>query len=91
MTQLLASKSCIRELFKVLLADMNGFKYQITLHVTLKKNKSYDKFEYAGIYLNSFVKLVINDDFEGVSTSALKKYYTDLIIGLMKDLDGLLK
>ena len=38
-TQLLASKSCIHKLFKVLLADMNGFKYQITLHVTLKKNK----------------------------------------------------
>ena len=36
-TQLYSSKSCIEDLFKVLLCEMKGFKYQITMHVTLKK------------------------------------------------------
>ena len=46
---------------------MKGFQYQITLYVTLKKNKLKDKAkytEYAGVYLNSFVKIVINENFE---------------------------
>ena len=56
MVQLYASKLCIKDLFKDLLCEMKGFKYQITLHVTLKKNKLKDKAkytEYAGVYLNS--------------------------------------
>ena len=43
MVQLYSSKLCIKDLFKVLLYEIKGFKYQITLHVTLKKNKLKDK------------------------------------------------
>ena len=67
MVQLYSSKLCIKDLFKDLLYEMKGFKYQITLHVTLKKNKLKDNAkytEYAGVYLNSFVKIVINENFE---------------------------
>ena len=42
---------------------MKGFKYQITLYLTLKKNKLDGKSEYAGIYFNSFIKVVINENF----------------------------
>ena len=58
--QLYSSKLCIQDLFKVLLYEMKGFKYQITLHVTLKKNKLNNKVEYAKVYLNSFIKIVLN-------------------------------
>ena len=67
MVQLYSSKLCIKDLFKVLLYEMKGFKCQITLHVTLKKNKLKDKTEYtecAGVYLNVFVKIVTNKNFE---------------------------
>ena len=43
---------------------MKGFKYQITLFVTLKKGKLDGTVEYAAFYLNSFVKTVINYDFD---------------------------
>ena len=62
--QLYSSKICIKDLFKVLLYEMKGFKYQITLHVTLKKAKLNDKVEYAKVYFNSFIKIVINENFE---------------------------
>ena len=88
LTQLLSSKSCIRELFKVLLCEMKGFKYQITLHATLKKNKLNSNVEYAGVYLNSFVKIVINDGFEDGIDKCFEEFCTSLIIGLMKDLAG---
>ena len=67
MVQLYSSKLCIKDLLKDLLYEMKGFKYQVTLHVTLEKNKLKDKAkytEYAGVYLNSFVKIVINENFE---------------------------
>ena len=49
---------------------MKEFKYQITLHVTLKKNKLDNNVEYAGVYLNSFIKIVINDNFnDGIDKS----------------------
>ena len=64
MVQLYSSKLCIKDLFKGLLYEMRGFKYQITLHVPLKKNKLKDEAEYAGVYLNSFIKIVINKNFE---------------------------
>ena len=64
MIQLYASKKRISELFKELIRAMKGFKYQITLFVTLKKHKLNSNVEYARVYLNSFVKLVINYDFD---------------------------
>ena len=63
MIQLYSSKVRITELFGELLSEMKGFKYQITLFVTLKKCKLDGTVEYAAVYLNSFVKTVINYDF----------------------------
>ena len=37
MIQLCSSKRCVSKLFRKLLSKMKGFKYQITLFVTLKK------------------------------------------------------
>ena len=37
--QLSASKSSIRDLFKDLLYEMKGFKYQITMNISLSKRK----------------------------------------------------
>ena len=39
LVQLEASKSCIEDLFKNLLNEMEGFKYQITMTVLLHKHK----------------------------------------------------
>ena len=64
MIQLYSSKKRITELFRELLSEMKGFKYQITLLVTLKKGKLDGTVEYAAVYLNSFVKTVINYDFD---------------------------
>ena len=64
MIQLYSSKVCITELFAGLLSEMKGFKYQITLFVTLKKGKLDGTVEYAAVYLNSFVKAVINYDLD---------------------------
>ena len=70
--QLYSSKLCIQDLFKILLHNVKGFKYQITLYVTLKKNKLCGKTgssslgrksEYARVYFNSFIKVVINENF----------------------------
>ena len=63
MIQLYSSKVHITKLFGELLSEMKGFKYQITLFVTLKKSKLDGTVEYAAVYLNSFVKTVINYDF----------------------------
>ena len=40
MIQLYSSKGCVSKLFGELLIEMKGFKYQITLFVTLKKKKN---------------------------------------------------
>ena len=64
MIQLYSSKKRITELFGKLLSEMKGFKYQITLFVTLKNGKLDGTVEYAAVYLNSFVKTVINYDFD---------------------------
>ena len=72
-TQLYSSKLCIQDLLKVLLYEMKGFKYQITLYVTLKKNKLDGKSEYAGIYFNSFIKVVINENFNNSNDKSFKE------------------
>ena len=58
-TQLKSSEISIENLFKDLLMEMKGFKYQITLCVLLSKVKSRDLIEYSTIYLNSLTKTVI--------------------------------
>ena len=59
--QLKASKISIVELFKDLLIELKGFKYQITLAVLSSKVKNNGEIEYSPIYFNSLTKTVINN------------------------------
>ena len=61
--QLDASKSTIKDLFKDLLDETKGFKYQITLKVELKKYESEGEIEFIPVYFNSTTKIVINHKF----------------------------
>ena len=60
--QLEASKSSIKYLFKDLLNEMKGFKYQIRVTVLLYKHKMNGDIEYSFVYFNSATKTVINYD-----------------------------
>ena len=60
--QLEESKSSIKDLFRNILNEAKGFKYQITSKVTLKKNKN-TGIEFAPVYFNSTTKTVINPKF----------------------------
>ena len=62
--QLNSSKSSIKDLFKDLLYEMDGFKYQITMNATLSKEKINCDTEYASVYFNSIAKTVTNLDFK---------------------------
>ena len=62
LAQLEASKSSIEDLFKDLLNEMKGFKYQITVKVLLCKHKINEDIEYTPVYFNSATKIVINSD-----------------------------
>ena len=57
------SKSHIKDLFSDLLNETKGFKYQITLKVTLKKYKPDREIEFRPVYFNSATKTVINHKF----------------------------
>ena len=62
--QLEASKSSMKDLLSDLLNERKGFKYQITLKVTLKKKyKSNGEIEFRPVYFNSTTKAVINHEF----------------------------
>ena len=61
--QLKSSKMIIKYLFKDLLMEMKGFKYQITLCVLLSKVKSRDLIECSTVYLNSLTKTVIGEKY----------------------------
>ena len=61
--KLKASEILIKELFKDLLVEFKGFKYQITLCVLLSKVKSSDLIEYRPVYFNSLTKTVIGDNY----------------------------
>ena len=50
--QLEASKSSIKDLLSDLLNETKGFKYQITLKVTLKKYKPNGEIEFRPVYFN---------------------------------------
>ena len=58
-----ASKSSIEDLFKDLLDEMEGFKYQITVTLLLSKTKINGSIEYSPVYFNSTTKTVINSEF----------------------------
>ena len=57
-----SSEISIKELFKDLLIELKGFKYQITLAAFLSKMKNSGKVEYSPVYLNSLTKTVINSN-----------------------------
>ena len=52
-----------KDLFKDLLNEIKGFKYQITLSILLSKIRSDGNIEYSPVYFNSTTKTVINDKF----------------------------
>ena len=62
--QLKASEISIKELFKDLLIELKGFKYQITLAFLLSKLKNNGEAEYSSVYFNSLAKTVINDSYK---------------------------
>ena len=70
--QLEASKSSIKDLFSDLLNEAKGFKYQITLKITLKKHKN-TEIEFAPVYFNSTTKTVINHRFR------LENYFQEIL------------
>ena len=76
LTQLEASKLSIKDLFKDLLNEMKGFKYQITVKVLLCKYKGNGDKEFALIYFNSATKKVINSD-KYVLIDPFKKFHTE--------------
>ena len=47
-------------MFKDLLDEMKGFKYQITVKVLLRKDKQNGEIKFAPVYFNSIFKTVIN-------------------------------
>ena len=61
--QLESSEIDIENLFKDLLMEKEGFKYQIPLCVLLSKVKSIDFIEYSTVYLNSLTKTVIGEKY----------------------------
>ena len=63
LVQLEASRQSIIDLFKDLLNEIKGFKYQITLTALLSKIKSDGSIEYSPVYFNSTAKTVINNKY----------------------------
>ena len=61
--QLKASELSIKDLFKDLLNEIKGFKYQITLSILLIKVRSDGNVEYSPVHFNSTTKTIINDKF----------------------------
>ena len=63
LVQLQASKSSIRDLFRDVLDEMKGFKYQTTVTVLLSKVKINGSIEHSPVCFNSATKTVINSEF----------------------------
>ena len=82
--QLEASKLGIKDLFKELLDEIKGFKYQITVKVLLGKHKGNGDIEFALISFNSTIKTKISLNI--CLMNLFKKFVTELIIGLIKNL-----
>ena len=61
--QLIDSKISIKNLFKDILVELKGFKYQITLYVLLIQVKSSEYTEYRSVYFNSWTKTVFGDKY----------------------------
>ena len=63
LVQLEASKSSIKDLFRDLLNEMKGFKYQKTVAILLSKRKMDGYTEYSPVYFTSTTKTVINSEY----------------------------
>ena len=75
LTQFEASKPVIKDLFRDLLIEMKGFKYQIAIKVLLsKQNENGDK-EFITVYFNSTAKTVINLNKYGIDKSFQEVFY----------------
>ena len=61
--QLESSRISIKDLFKDLLYEMKGIKYQITINILLSKEKINGETGYSNVCFNSTTKLVISLDF----------------------------
>ena len=61
--QLEVSKSSIKDLFRDLLNEIKGFKYQITVKVLLKKYKPSGEIEFMPVYFNLMTKTAIRHKF----------------------------
>ena len=53
-------KNSIKNLFDKLLREKRGFKYIISVKITLKKRINDKEFEFTVLYFNSLIKMVIN-------------------------------
>ena len=82
-----ASKLSIKDLFIDLLNETRVFKYQITVKVLLKKYKPNGEIEFTPVYFNSSTKTEINRRY---NLNLFKKFFTELMHGLIEDLVGLL-
>ena len=80
LVQLQASKSSIKDLFKDLLNEMKGFKYQITVAVLLSKEKRNGDTEYSSVYFNYLTKTVINSEFSLDKSFQKKLFRIDNLI-----------
>ena len=54
------SKDSIKSLFDELLREQRGFKYIISVKITLKRQINDNEFESKTLYFNSLIKTVIN-------------------------------
>ena len=73
--QLEASKLSVKDLFSDLLNETKGFKYQITVKVSLKKYKLNGEIEFAPVYFNLWIKTVVTHRFR-LENSFQKILYT---------------
>ena len=51
-------------MFRDLLNEVKGFKYQITLSILLSKIKTDGNIEYSAVYFNSSTKIVVNNKYD---------------------------
>ena len=73
-------KSSIKDLFSGLLNETKGFKYRITLKVSLQRYKNIE-IEFAPIYFNSTTKIVINHKF------SLENTFREIFTGVISHQD----
>ena len=84
LAQLEAGKLSVKKLFKDLLDEIKGFKYQLTLKLLLRKHKENGGIEFAPVYLSSITEAVINI----CLINPFKKFCIESIIELMKGIVG---